>query len=182
MEFIETELENSPFYENDVSIDSGSAETSYSIDSLILAGPEEENAPAPAIITDIENQNQEVLQVGEPVQESVQADPGQDQAQEPSEGLEKIYNLLSERLPQAESESESESEIQETEDTYLYDISNKLDDIRQFESEQLNQLQQIHDNAVISSNNNYHMDIYQISISAAILGGIAISLLFRKIG
>lgn len=103
-----------------------------------------------------------------------------------SETLDNIYKVLEERLPEKESESESETEnqnldpVQETEKS-LTDIYNEIHSVREFESEQLDELRTIRDNNIVSNNNVYHLASFQIAITSAIFGSILIALLFRKI-
>lgn len=183
MDFIETE--NAEYSLNDIFVEPIESDITenqspyYSNDGMTLAGPEVQ-ASDPAVVNDIESQNPVVLQSGsDPGAVAQVTDPDPEQVQEPTEGLDKIYNLLSERLPEPESETENLEE--ETETVTLSDIQKQIDDIRVIESESASQLQQISDNLIIASNNNYHMDIYQLAIMSAIFGGIAIGLLFRKI-
>ena len=103
-----------------------------------------------------------------------------------SETLDNIYKVLEERLPEKESESESETEnqnldpVQETEKS-LTDIYNEIHSVREFESEQLDELRTIRDNNIVSNNNVYYLASFQIAITSAIFGSILIALLFRKI-
>ena len=103
-----------------------------------------------------------------------------------SETLDNIYKVLEERLPEKESESESETEnldpdtVQESEKT-LTDIYNEIHSVREFESEQLDELRTIRDNNIVSNNNVYHLASFEIAITSAIFGSILIALLFRKI-
>lgn len=103
-----------------------------------------------------------------------------------SETLDNIYKVLEERLPEKESETESETEnldhdpVQESEKT-LTDIYYEINSVREFESEQLDELRTIRDNNIVFNNNVYHLASFQIAITSAIFGSILIALLFRKI-
>lgn len=125
----------------------------------------------------LENENAQVND-----QESMQNETLQDKSEQKNdETLSNIYKLLDERIPeQSESESESETEVSETEIT-LKDIHDQIDSIAQFESEQLSIISEIRDNNIVSNNNNYHLDSFQIAIMAAIYGSVLIGLLFRNI-
>lgn len=124
-----------------------------------------------------DNNNEEVTE-----QESMQNETLQvDSDKKNDETLSNIYKLLDERIPeQSESESESETEVSESEIT-LKDIHDQIDSIVQFESEQLSIISEIRDNNIVSNNNNYHLDSFQIAVMSAIYGSILIGLLFRNI-
>lgn len=97
--------------------------------------------------------------------------------------IDNIYKLLDERLPtrSLEIESETETQFSESEIT-LKDLKESIDDLKGFESEQLEYTKQLESDFVVSSNNNYHFNVYEIAIISAIWGSIAIYLFFRKIG
>ena len=130
--------------------------------------------------------------VSSPGQVSIETDQGEKQTEnfigsDPvgSDTLSDIYKLLDERLPSEKSETESieiesESEISENEIT-LSDIHDQIDSIAQFESEQLSIITEIRDNSVISNNNSYYLDSFQIALTSAIFGSILIGFLFRNI-
>lgn len=125
----------------------------------------------------LENDNAQVND-----QESMQNETLQDNSElKNDETLSNIYKLLDERIPEkSESESESETEVPETEIT-LKDIHDQIGSIAQFESEQLSIISEIRDNNIVSNNNNYHLDSFQIAIMTAIYGSVLIGLLFRNI-
>lgn len=172
------------------------------IETLVLAPSEpvidqpETSAPvldqsetsAPEIISDANNSPSiQPSKESERALPTDQADqPGQEVSEPDSSMVGRIYKLLDERLPERSIEQESETEIQsesqsESEISLAY-IEQTLDDIRQFESEQLDFIETMESNQVVSSNNSYHMGYYQIAITTAIWGSIVIFLFFRKIG
>ena len=125
--------------------------------------------------------------------EAEQAEQGsaEDQGVSPGQGgdlpaetaIDNIYKLLDERLPTRSLQSESETETQSSEtEITLKDIKESIDDLKGIESEQLEYTKQLESDFVVSSNNNYHFNVYEIAIISAIWGSIAIYLFFRKIG
>lgn len=97
--------------------------------------------------------------------------------------IDNIYKLLDERLPTRSLESESETEIQSSEsEITLKDLKDSIDDLKGIESEQLEYTKQLESDLIVSSNNSYHFNVYEIAIISAIWGSIAIYLFFRKIG
>lgn len=166
-------------------------------ESLIIQtgdGGEEENFSPDAIEIDNNDNDSEVLfpelsswesldnnNEQENDLETLQNETLQVPEQKDNETLSNIYKLLDERIPEkTESESESESEVSETEIT-LKDIHDQIDTITQYESEQLSIITEIRNNNIISNNNDYYLDSFQIAITSAIFGSILIGLLFRNI-
>lgn len=125
--------------------------------------------------------------VSSPGQFSLENDQGEKQTEnlngsDPvgSETLSNIYKLLDERLPSEKTETES-IEVESESEINLKDIHDQIDSIAQYESEQLSIISEIRDNNIISNNNNYYMDSFQIALTSAIFGSILIGLLFRNI-
>lgn len=141
---------------------------------------QEENSSIPDAIQ-IDNSGNEVAEQGSA---EVQDDSHGQSGDLPAEtAIDNIYKLLDERLPTRSLESESETEIQSSEtEITLKDLKDSIDVLKGIVSEQLEYTKQLESDFVVSSNNSYHFNVYEIAIISAIWGSIAIYLFFRKIG
>lgn len=129
----------------------------------------------------IENNDDEIAVQGSTEDQDVSPGQGGDLPAETA--IDNIYKLLDERLPTRSLESEPETETQFSEsEVTLKDIRNSIDDLKGIESEQLEYTKQLESDFIVSANNNYHFNVYEIAIISAIWGSIAIYLFFRKIG
>lgn len=169
------------FVSNDFETENNPIDTSSLLTQTDFVGDSQEvNSTIPDAIQ-IDNSVNEVAEQGST---EVQDDsPGRSVDLPAETAIDNIYKLLNERLPTRSLESESETETQSSEsEITLKDLKDNIDDLKGIESEQLEYTKQLESDFVISSNNSYHFNVYEIAIISAIWGAIAIYLFFRKIG
>lgn len=162
--------------------------TQEASDPVLVSDPAGVEETIPDAITIVDNESEEIgSEVVSDGSGSGEADPLQTEADGTiSKTLDNIYQVLEERLPEKESESESETDnldpdsVQETEKS-LTDIYNEIHSVREFESEQLDELRTIRNNNIVSNNNVYYLASFEIAITSAIFGSILIALFFSKI-
>lgn len=169
------------FVSNDFETENNPIDTNSLLTQTDFVGDSQRENPAIPDAIQIDNGEENVA---EQVSAEVQEDsPGQSGDLPAETAIDNIYKLLDERLPTRSLESESETESQSSEsEITLKDLKESIDDLKGIESEQLEYTKQLESDFVISSNNNYHFNVYEIAIISAIWGSIAIYLFFRKIG